>query len=54
MPTSPRKPGTFASPVAAQKLASLGLFSLMDLCMDDEVSQALYEAKGDDYPNALL
>jgi hypothetical protein len=54
MPTSAPSPGTFASPVAAQKLASLGIFSLLDLCLDREISQALREAKGDDYPNAVL
>lgn len=40
-----RLSGRFATPEAAQKLAALGTFSVLDLVIDDEVSNALAEAK---------
>jgi hypothetical protein len=40
-----KRPGTFATPEAAQVLAALGIFSLIDLVMDDEVSSALSESQ---------
>ena len=39
-----KRNGTFTTPEAAQKLARYGIFSLVDLVMDDEISQALKEA----------
>jgi hypothetical protein len=36
--------GNFATPLAAQKLAAKGIFSIIDLVMDNEVAAALAEA----------
>jgi hypothetical protein len=36
-----RVSGRFCTPVAAERLAAYGIFSLIDLCMDDEVKDAL-------------
>jgi len=47
LPAAPsrKRPGTYATPEAAQVLASLGVFSLIDLVLDDEVSSALKESQ---------
>lgn len=38
-----RRSGRFATPEASQKLAALGIVSLVDMILDDEVSNALKE-----------
>lgn len=40
-----RLSGRFATPEAAQALSAMGIFSVIDLIVDDEVSNALGEAK---------
>jgi hypothetical protein len=40
-----RLSGRFATPEASQMLAAQGVFSVIDLVVDDEVSSALAEAK---------
>jgi hypothetical protein len=40
-----RQSGRFATPDAAQRLSALGIFSLNDLVMDDEIKAALANAK---------